>query len=102
MEMNLNINNYTYDLPTNRIAHYPLAKRDESKLLVYTNGQIKHKHFDDLADTLPENTILFFNNTKVIPARLNFKKDTGADIEIFLLSPLLPSSLLAEAMLSQQ
>lgn len=102
MKMNLNINNYTYNLPTDRIAHYPLTKRDDSKLLVYTKGQIEHKHFDALPDILPKNTILFFNNTKVIPARLNFQKDTGADIEVFLLAPMLPSSLLADAMLSQQ
>ena len=101
MQMNLNTNDYAYDLPIGRIALYPLERRDQSKLLVYHNGEIVHSHFHSLTGFLPSNTLLFFNNTKVIPARLHFKKDTGAEIEIFLLTPTLPSSLMLEAMQAQ-
>ncbi|MFZ6012733.1 MAG: S-adenosylmethionine:tRNA ribosyltransferase-isomerase [Bacteroidota bacterium] len=94
----LNINDFIYDLPAERIALYPLAERDQSKLLFYHSGKIEHTRFYTLADHLPENSFLFFNDTKVIPARLQFKKETGAEIEIFLLNPLQPSSLLVEAM----
>jgi S-adenosylmethionine:tRNA ribosyltransferase-isomerase len=78
---------YTYTLPGDRIATHPLRERDESKLLVYKKGNITHTHFTQLGDFIPENSILFFNDTKVIPARLLFTKPTGAAIEIFLLSP---------------
>ena len=94
----LNINDFTYDLPHERIAAYPLAQRDESKLLVYEHGKIAHSRFTHLAEHLPSDAFLFFNDTKVIPARLHFKKETGADIEIFLLTPFRPSSLLVTAM----
>jgi S-adenosylmethionine:tRNA ribosyltransferase-isomerase len=94
----LNINDFTYDLPADRIALYPLDKRDQSKLLVYHKGEIMHEQFRSLADFLPASTMLFFNDTKVIPARLHFAKETGASIEVFLLHPVTPSSLLAEAM----
>jgi S-adenosylmethionine:tRNA ribosyltransferase-isomerase len=94
----LKISDYTYDLPQERIAYYPLAQRDESKLLVYTKGQIAHATFKQLTDFLPGNSFLFFNDTKVIPARLHFKKDTGAEIEIFLLTPVKPSTLHLQAM----
>jgi len=96
--MKLNIADYTYELPANRIALFPLAKRDHSKLLVYQEGSISHRRFTDLTDLLPPNTLLYFNNTKVIPARLHFQKDTGATIELFLLNPIKPSILLVEAM----
>jgi S-adenosylmethionine:tRNA ribosyltransferase-isomerase len=94
----LNINDFTYDLPHDRIAAYPLPQRDESRLLVYNHGKVTHSQFNKLTDHLPSGAFLFFNDTKVIPARLHFKKDTGADIEIFLLSPIQPSSLLVTAM----
>ncbi len=94
----LNINDFTYELPADRIALYPLEKRDQSKLLVYQQGKILHERFRSLVDFLPDNSLLFFNDTKVIPARLHFTKDTGAVIEIFLLHPVTPSSLVAEAM----
>jgi S-adenosylmethionine:tRNA ribosyltransferase-isomerase len=97
----LNINDFTYELPADRIALYPLEKRDQSKLLVYQNGKIAHERFRSLVDFLPNNATLFFNDTKVIPARLHFTKDTGAVIEIFLLHPVTPSSLVAEAMQAQ-
>jgi S-adenosylmethionine:tRNA ribosyltransferase-isomerase len=96
--MNLKISDYSYELPADRIALYPLTVRDEANLLFYNRGKIAHKKFHDLADLLPENSLLFFNNTKVIPARIHFAKDTGAQIEIFVLSPILPSTLMAEAM----
>lgn len=99
MQPFININEYTYDLPDDRIAHQPLASRDESKLLVYRSGKIEHHIFKNLADLLPENSLLVFNDTKVIPARLHFQKDSGADIEVFLLNPVSPDTLLASAML---
>ena len=96
----LNINDYKYDLPDDRIARYPLASRDASKLLVYNKGEITHTRFQHLPDFLPENSFLFFNDTKVIPARIHFKKETGAVIEIFLLSPVSPSPVLSVTMQS--
>ena len=96
--MDISINDYTYTLPPERIAVYPLANRDQSKLLVYDRGVIDHQIFSSLPGLLPADSLLFFNDTKVIPARLHFQKDTGAVIEIFLLHPVLPSSLVMEAM----
>ena len=94
----ININDYTYALPTDRIALFPLRKRDQSKLLLYNKGEISHHTFGSLPDFIPNDSLIFFNDTKVIPARLRFKKDTGAEIEIFLLSPVAPTVLFAEAM----
>lgn len=94
----MNTNDYTYHLPQEKIAVYPLAERDTSKLLVYKGKKISHSRFLSLSEHLPGNTFLFFNNTKVIPARLHFRKESGALIEIFLLNPLKPSDLLAETM----
>ncbi len=91
----INIQDYTYELPEGRIASYPLSQRDQSKLLEYRQGKIHHKSFTQLPDLLDNKSILFFNNTKVIPARFTFSKDTGALIEVFLLQPLLPSFLLS-------
>ncbi len=96
----INMNNYTYDLPSSKIATHPVNNRDESKLLVYTKGKIQHAVFKSLADFIPKNSFLIFNDTKVIPARIHFKKSTGAEIEIFLLSPTKPSTLMADVMLS--
>ena len=96
--MKLDVNDYTYNLPQERIALYPLPQRDQSKLLVYDQGNIHHKIFTDLVDFLPSGASLFFNETKVIPARLFFQKETGATVEIFLLHPTKPSTLLIEAM----
>jgi S-adenosylmethionine:tRNA ribosyltransferase-isomerase len=100
MKRTINIRDYTYDLPPEKIALFPLKERDQSKLLIYDRGDIQHERFANLASHLPSNATLFFNNTKVIQARLHFKKDTGAVIEVFLLSPLQPSSLLLQAMQS--
>ncbi len=94
----IDINHYKYDLPADRIALHPLAERDHSNLLVYRESNIAHDRFHQLSCHLPENSILFFNNTKVIPARLHFVKDTGALIEIFLLHPIAPSPIVALAM----
>ena len=101
MRKSIPIQEYTYILPEDRIALHPLTKRDQSKLLVYRNREIEHASFKNLIDFLPSHTTLFFNDTKVIPARLIFKKDTGAEIEIFLLSPLEPSSVMAEVMIAK-
>lgn len=87
------LSDYLYDLPDNRIARFPLAERDQSKLLVYRQGQVMHASFKQLADFLPVNTTLFFNNTKVIPARLLFEKPTGGVIEVFLLNPITKANL---------
>ncbi len=81
------ITDYTYDLPENLIAFYPLPNRDSSKLLVYKNAVLKETVFSNLPEELPEDCSLFFNNTKVINARLSFFKSTGSRIEIFCLEP---------------
>jgi S-adenosylmethionine:tRNA ribosyltransferase-isomerase len=96
--MQLNTDDYTYALTPDRIATYPLKVRDQSKLLVYNNRAITHVRFDSLAFQLPTQSFLLFNDTKVIPARLHFSKETGAEIEIFLLNPIRPSSLMLQAM----
>jgi S-adenosylmethionine:tRNA ribosyltransferase-isomerase len=88
---NIKISDFTYNLPDNRIAKYPLKKRDHSKLLVSQNGTIKKDTFQNIADYLPENSQLIFNNTRVIHARLFFRKETGAKIEIFCLEPVKPA-----------
>jgi S-adenosylmethionine:tRNA ribosyltransferase-isomerase len=100
--MNIDINNYTYQLPSEKIAKYPLPQRDQSKLLFYDAGKIKHKKFIDLPELLPADSTLFFNDTRVIPARLIFQKASGAHIEIFLLNPKEPSTLLVETLQSTE
>jgi S-adenosylmethionine:tRNA ribosyltransferase-isomerase len=87
----IRIEDYQYELPQTRIALYPLDQRDDSRLLVFRNGQISNSRFNQLPEFLPENSLLIWNNTKVIPARLEFRKPTGALIEIFLLEPASPS-----------
>lgn len=96
--MGTRISDYRYDLPPDRIALFPLSKRDDSKLLVYRKGQITHSKFHSVTDFLPANSFLFFNDTKVIPARIHFTKETGATIEIFLLSAVKPSVIISEVM----
>jgi len=83
----LSINDYTYHLPEEKIARYPLAERDASKLLIYKNGKITEDTYSHLDNHLPENSLLVFNNTKVVEARLLFSKSTGGIIEIFCLEP---------------
>ncbi|MDZ7897181.1 MAG: S-adenosylmethionine:tRNA ribosyltransferase-isomerase [Arcicella sp.] len=94
----IKLTDYTYDLPNERIAKFPLTKRDESKLMVYQQGKIAHSVFKNITDYLPKNSLLVFNNTKVIPARIHFQKPTGAVIQIFLLHPVAPTSVINLAM----
>lgn len=97
----INIQAYSYPLPEERIAKYPLPERDQSKLLIYKDGIIRHDHFKSIVREIPKDAMMVFNNTKVIPARLQFVKETGASIELFLLNPIKPSTLLIEAMQSK-
>ncbi len=87
----IHIQDYNYNLPDDRIAKYPLTKRDNSKLLVYKNEKITDTVFSNINNFLPENCLMVFNNTKVIQARLHFQKTTGAQIEIFCLEPCIPN-----------
>lgn len=89
--MNIKINDFTYDLPESKIARYPLTSRDKSKLLVWQNGKITESVFDQCTTFLPEKAQLVFNNTRVIHARLFFRKETGSKIEIFCLEPVEPA-----------
>ncbi len=84
------IEEYNYPLTDEHIAKYPIAKRDESKLLIYKDGSISQDRFLHIGHYLPKDTLLVYNNTKVIQARLLFHKETGAKIEIFCLEPLQP------------
>lgn len=86
----IHIADYNYDLPDERIAKYPKAVRDESKLLLYRGGQISEDVFYNLPNYLPKDELMVFNNTKVIQARLHFHKSTGALIEVFCLEPHTP------------
>lgn len=95
------IADFDYPLPEERIAQYPLDRRDESKLLVYENGEISETIFKYIDTELMEGSLLISNNTKVIPARLFFQKETGAVIEVFLLDPVYPTSEVVKAMESQ-
>lgn len=89
--VDIEISNYNYQLPDERIAKYPLSSRDKSKLLVYRSGNISHTVFDDIVNQLPNVGLMIFNNTRVIQARLYFQKSTGANIEIFCLEPYKPA-----------
>ena len=86
----IRIEDYNYNLPDARIAKYPLPQRDGSKLLVYKSGNVDERKFTDIASLLPEGSIMVFNDTKVVPARLHFQRSTGAHIEIFCLEPVQP------------
>jgi S-adenosylmethionine:tRNA ribosyltransferase-isomerase len=85
------IDEYDYSLPDERIAKFPLPRRDASKLLLYKNNSISESTFSHIPDFLPENCLLVYNNTRVIQARLVFHKETGARIEVFCLEPLTPA-----------
>ena len=87
----IHISDYSYELPDERIAKYPLPERDHSKLLVYRHGTVSDDVFYHLPDYLPQGALMVMNNTKVIQARLHFRKATGALIEIFLLEPARPA-----------
>jgi S-adenosylmethionine:tRNA ribosyltransferase-isomerase len=84
----IRIQDYHYDLPSEKIAKYPLEERDSSKLLIYKNEKISESLYASIDQYLPKNSLLFFNNTKVIPARLFFKTNTEKHIEIFCLEPI--------------
>ena len=83
----LSIKDFSYSLPEVRIAKYPLAERDSSKLLIYKEGEITEEAYRNISHHIPENSLLVFNNTKVVEARLLFQKSTGGVIEIFCLEP---------------
>jgi S-adenosylmethionine:tRNA ribosyltransferase-isomerase len=90
---NIKLTDFYYDLPQSRIAQFPLEERDEAKLLVYSKGQLTDTHFYDIGAYLPKDAFLIFNDTKVIHARLLFKKAGGTTIEIFLLTPEDPKDM---------
>ncbi len=98
----IDLKEYEYTLPEERIAKHPLEKRDHSKLLEYKKGSIHHCHFFDLPSLLDSDSLLVYNNTKVIPARLVFQRQTGARIEVFLLQPVAPSRVMSEIMASKK
>lgn len=87
----IKISDYNYPLPDDRIAKFPLPIRDQSKLLVYRHGEISESVFTSLPDYIDSGSLMIFNNTKVIQARLHFRKETGALIEIFCLEPIQPN-----------
>ena len=87
----IHISDYNYPLPDERIAKFPLAQRDHSKLLVFENGDISEDIFYNITGHLPKGALMVFNNTKVIQARMHFRKETGALIEVFLLEPAEPA-----------
>ncbi len=86
----IRISDYNYPLPDDRIAKYPLAERDASKLLVYKDGSVSHTSFINIHEVIPRDSLMIFNDTKVVPARLHFQRDSGAHIEIFCLEPVFP------------
>ena len=86
----ISIEDYNYSLPDERIAKFPLPKRDESKLLLYRDGKVSESVFKHITDYLPEGSLMVFNNTRVIQARLLFQRATGAQIEVFCLDPAAP------------
>ena len=88
--MVLSISDYNYPLPEARIAKYPLPERDHSKLLIYKDGEVREDRFFRVGDYIPAHSLLVYNNTRVIQARLVFHKPSGARIEIFCLEPLAP------------
>ncbi len=91
MQRHININDFDYALPDERIAKFPLPQRDSSKLLVYRNGTLTERRFADIGDELPEDTLFVFNNTKVVRARLIMHKESGARVEVFCLEPHAPA-----------
>jgi len=96
----IHISDYSYELPDERIAKFPIAERDHSKLLIYNKGEVGEDVFYHLPHYLPKGALMVMNNTKVIQARLHFRKETGASIEVFLLEPYAPADY--EQMFQQQ
>ena len=87
----IKISEFNYPLPDERIAKFPLPMRDQSKLLVYKHGEVSETIFTSLPELIPAGSLMIFNNTKVIQARLHFRKETGALIEVFCLEPISPN-----------
>lgn len=87
----IKISDYSYDLPDDRIAKYPLSRRDSSRLLHYVDGVISSHLFSDLPGLLPQDTLVVMNDTRVIRARLTFHRETGSRIEVFCLDPIVPA-----------
>lgn len=87
----IRIDDYNYELPDERIAKFPLKQRDHSKLLIYNHGDVSDDIFYNLPSYLPAGALMIFNNTRVIQARLHFRKETGALIEVFLMEPAQPA-----------
>lgn len=86
----IRIEDFTYELPDDRIAKYPLKYRDSSQLLSYKDGNIDTRSFSGISELIPDDSLMIFNDTKVVPARLHFQRPTGAHIEIFCLEPVQP------------
>ncbi len=93
----IRIEDYNYPLPQEQIAQYPLEKRDQSKLMIARNGKVEAHTFADIPDYLPEKSMIVFNETRVIHARMHFRKPTGAQIEVFCLEPLAPTQEIQSA-----
>ena len=93
----INISDFNYDLPDEKIAFFPKEIRDESKLLVYNNKAIQDSTFKNLSSFLSNHDVLVFNNSKVIHARIIVYNTTGARIEIFCLEPVYPSSIISQS-----
>lgn len=89
--IDIRIEDYNYNLQDNRIAKYPLPERDASKLLSYSDGNVTEYKFREISNLIPEGSLMIFNDTKVVPARLHFQRDSGAHIEIFCLEPVFPA-----------
>lgn len=87
----IHISDYNYNLPDDRIAKFPLKERDHSKLLLYRHGEVSEDIFYNLPKYLPQGALMVFNNTRVIQARMHFRKETGALIEVFLMEPAQPA-----------
>src|SRR5699024_12868179 len=87
----LRISDFNYPLPDQLIAKFPLSVRDQSRLLLYRHGEVSEDRFTSLPEYLPSGSLMIFNNTKVIQARLHFRKETGALIEVFCLEPIQPN-----------
>lgn len=86
----LRIADYNYALPDERIAKHPLSEREQCKVLMHLDGDIEEHHFHEVPELLPQDAMLIYNNTRVINARLRFRKETGSQIEIFCLEPVAP------------
>ena len=87
----IRISDYNYSLPDERIAKFPISQRDHSKLLIYRHGDVKEDIFYNLPQYLFKGALMIFNDTKVIQARIHFRKETGAQVEVFLLEPVKPT-----------